>query len=84
VYHVAGQKLESGESVEFGPLQLSQQGISHAGKTLPWKDVAGLRVEFGKLEILTSGGSSVWCKVGVETIPSYEVFQALAGRYITP
>jgi hypothetical protein len=84
IHATTSARLDRGETVEFGPLQISLQGIAHAGKMLPWEQVARFQVEFGKLEIRTREESSVWCRVDRDMIPNFPLFQVLAERYITP
>jgi hypothetical protein len=75
------QALGGGRDVAFGPLTLTADGIVHAGKTLPWKDVA--RIELlagGSVAVYQKDGWQVWGRARMSRVPNLAVLFALVGK----
>lgn len=66
-----------GERVEFGELEVSPAGLSHAGKLLRWTDLKELAVAQGKLSIKQSGKWLPWALIDMASVPNPHVLFAL-------
>ncbi len=66
-----------GNTVTFGPLSISQQGISNGKEMLPWSQVKNLQVKRGVVCVQKEGKWFNWSTVGVARIPNFYVFMAL-------
>jgi hypothetical protein len=69
-----------GATVAFGDLELSRDGLRHAGKFLRWGDVKELSVAQGKLSVKQGGKWLPWALVDVHGIPNPHVLLALAAE----
>lgn len=68
----------TGEVIPFGPLSVSQQGISNGRELLPWAAVKEIRVRLGYVRIHQKGVKrSNWTKVKIAHIPNCSLFLAL-------
>jgi hypothetical protein len=69
-------QLESGQSVSFGPLSLSHQGISkskNSSEVLPWSAIASSEVKKGELKIKQSGKLFTWGSFAVKKLLNLDV-----------
>jgi hypothetical protein len=66
--------LESGETIAFGPFNISGKTIGYKGKVLPWDRVSLIRLETGqlgrRLRIRASGSLLPWCFCNLDTVPN--------------
>jgi len=76
----------AGSPIDFGPLTVSQVGISEYKKTLPWRQFAGIQVNKGWVDVLwiddrTIGkflvGPRKWMHIGVPDVPNLFVLLSL-------
>src|SRR5262249_17498136 len=66
--------LESGETITFGPFNLSGKTIAYKGKVLEWDRVSLVRLEIGqlgrRLRIRAAGSLLPWCFCNLDTVPN--------------
>ncbi len=55
-------RMEAGERVEFGAMWISRDAIGTSDATLPWQQVAGIRVEAGQVAIVDTAGATAMAK----------------------
>ncbi|HLJ97402.1 MAG TPA: DUF6585 family protein [Gemmataceae bacterium] len=83
----AKRALDSGQSVTFGPLELSRQAIRYKGKTLPWDQIAALYIQVGRggrrLRIRAAGSLFPWCSVDIESFSNGVLLPDLL-RHVCP
>jgi hypothetical protein len=68
----------AGRPVEFGPIQVHQQGIAFSGKVYQWDEVEAVSVNDGRVQISKKGGG--WfsgASVDASMVPNLEVLIAL-------
>src|SRR5262249_42297737 len=72
------ENLRDGESVSFGPLTLSMEGI-HSGKTmLPWSRYGHGEAERGQVTIYDNERGKAFCKLKTAEVPNVHVLIGLA------
>ncbi|MFD7492237.1 DUF6585 family protein [Streptomyces sp. NPDC059832] len=70
-----------GETVGFGDLSLSRTGLTARGKgDLSWSEVQEIQVAAGRVRVMRTGGSGLWCGVAVSDIANLHVFLTVAER----
>jgi hypothetical protein len=70
--------FQAGRPVEFGHIQVHQQGIVFTGKTYKWEDVESVSVNDGRVQISKRGGG--WfsgASLDASAVPNLEVLIAL-------
>ena len=74
----AVEALRAGETVGFGDVSVSPEGI-HSGKdTLPWEDFADAEAKQGQLLVRSAGRSRPFFKIDIAKVSNPHVFLALA------
>jgi hypothetical protein len=89
------QAYEAGQTVPFGPLNLSQSGIAKGNKSLPWNQVSGVDFDKGQLIIyvqkdsytitdfiLSKGKGKKWIALPIANIPNALVFAAVVNDIV--
>ena len=71
----------AGNVITFGPLSVSQQGVSNGREMLPWPSIKEIGVNRGIVSVRREGKWLNWSTVAVANIPNFAVFMALT-RYI--
>jgi hypothetical protein len=72
------EAYRAGETVGFGEVSVSPDGI-HAGKdTLPWEDFDGAEAKQGQLLVRTAGRRRPFFKIDIAKVSNPHVFLALA------
>lgn len=71
----------AGNTITFGRLSVSQQGVSNGREFLPWPSIKEIDVRRGYVSVRKEGKWFDWSHVAVSEIPNYYVFKALT-RYI--
>ena len=70
----AKRALDSGQTVTFGPFELSREAICYKGKTLPWDQIAALNIQVGRggrrLRIRAAGSLLPWCYADIDSFPN--------------
>jgi hypothetical protein len=75
---IAMAALRQGQPVRFGDLSLQAAGlVSDRQGTLPWAEIAKVRVNSGFVEIARAGARGLWANKPVATIPNVSVFLAM-------
>lgn len=73
--------LEAGQTVTFGPFEVTRERIGYKGKILAWDDVSVLQVVFGnmgrRLRLRASGSLLPWCYCNLESFPNGILFPDL-------
>lgn len=77
------QAIQGGQTLQFGPLAISQQGITAGAKSLKWSELKAIRIRAGVISVKRDKGWFDWTRVTVPQIPNFFVFIALAQRYVT-
>jgi hypothetical protein len=71
----------AGNVITFGPLSVSQQGVSNGREMLPWPSIKEIGANRGYVSVRKEGKWLNWSTVAVANIPNFAVFIALT-RYI--
>jgi hypothetical protein len=83
--HLLPRALEAyhlGETVRFGKMGVSREGLNNGSDTLPWSEVRGLKIDEDKLTISKEGKWLAWHSASVSDIPNSHVFQALVQQIL--
>lgn len=72
--------LQSGASLEFGPLVINRGGLATGSRTLPWSEIQAIEVQQGYLRIKRSNGWLRWSAKPVSQIPNFFVFVTAANQ----
>jgi hypothetical protein len=54
------QRMKDGQPLEFGPLQLTRQGIAYRSRSEPWQHFHNVKLEHGRLIIEFRGTRRSW------------------------
>lgn len=84
--YAAGGNLSAGRAgstITFGPLSVSQQGVSNGKELLPWYQIKGIEIQRGTVMVKKEGKRLNWSSVRVPQIPNFFVFNALVDHVIT-
>jgi hypothetical protein len=73
------EQYRAGQVVRFGKLAISEAGISHGRKTLPWDQVGSASVSKGVVTIRKRGRLLKWASIDVAQIPNFFVFAHMVG-----
>lgn len=76
----AVRRFSEGETVAFGPLALSREGIQFKGEALPWEEVKDMNLSAGFVTISKEGKWLRWANLAVSQIPNVQTFLTLAGQ----
>ncbi len=68
----------AGNTLTFGPLSISTQGVSNGKELLPWSQVKEMGVNRGVVTVRKEGKWLNWSSARVAQIPNVFVFMALA------
>ena len=71
----------AGNVIPFGPLSVSQQGVSNEGELLPWAAIKEIKFDGIEVKVRQKGKLLNWAKVPVGSIPNASLFLALT-RYM--
>lgn len=64
----------TGNTIPFGPLSVSLQGLNNGKEVLPWNQQQNMLLKRGYLLIRKQGRNRNWARVAVARIPNYLVF----------
>ena len=84
---------DAGQSVSFGPLRISREGIAKGRKTLPWSRVKDIEIEAGFVNvyvepdtilrlIATDGKGHKWASIAVAKMPNVFVLKNIADEIL--
>ena len=69
---------QSGQTVSFGKLSLSPQGLIYKDKQLAWNEIKDLKIDRGYISVKKEGGRwSNWASVSAASVPNLLVFLAM-------
>jgi hypothetical protein len=77
------EAYRAGSTITFGPLSVSQQGVSNGRELLPWNQIKGIEIRRGIVTVKKEGKWLSWSSVRVPNIPNFFVFNALVDYVIT-
>jgi serine/threonine protein kinase len=69
--------FNAGQTVSFGPLMVSQNGMATGDKMLPWSEIKEVKTWDGSVNIKKVGKRLPWASAAVGKIPNYSAFDAL-------
>ena len=69
--------FDTGQTVSFGKLHVSQSGLSDGNETLPWKEVEEVKVAEGVIHVRKHGQWLRWSHAPISETPNVFVFLAL-------
>jgi hypothetical protein len=69
--------FKAGNTLNFGKLSISLQGVSNSKETIAWEQVKGINVNAGVVTVKKDNQWLSWSSVRVATIPNFFVFLAL-------
>ncbi len=72
----------AGNTITFGPLSISQQGISNGREALPWSQITGIGVNRGVVTVRKEDKWLNWSTTIVSRIPNVFVFIALVNSIL--
>lgn len=72
----------AGNTVAFGPLQASTQGIGYRQKLVSWEQVRYVGTEAGKVVVFVKNYSRAYFRVNVAKVPNLAVFLTLANAVL--
>jgi hypothetical protein len=78
------RRFNAGQTVSFGPLMVSQNGIATGDKMLPWSEVKEVTTRRGFVNVNKLGKRLPWASPAVSKIPNYSVFDALVRAALAP
>ncbi len=70
----------AGETIPFGPLSISKQGISNGKETIAWEQVKGINLDRGVINIQKEGKWFNWKTATVAGTPNVFVFLSLVDQ----
>lgn len=65
--------LQSQQSLNFGALRLSTEGVELENKRLPWESIGGVALSAGKIHVWSKGEKKSGFQVAVEQVPNVEI-----------
>lgn len=71
---------QSGASIPFGKISISQAGVSNGKETVPWSNIKHLAVQNGALNIRRTDKRLAWVNTPTAKTPNLYVLLELAGR----
>lgn len=72
----------AGQVVNFGPLAVSQMGLTKGNQTVPWNEIQGVQVQKGYIKVKKQGKWLNFANVRVSAVPNVFVFLALVDRIV--
>jgi hypothetical protein len=72
----------NGETLYFGKLSISQQGIGNSKQTIPWSEVKGVEINQGYVGVRREGKWLRWANVPAARVPNLFIFLALAKQIV--
>jgi hypothetical protein len=73
------EKIEAGESVRFGPIEVSQEGLRKGKDLVEWQD-ARVSVHQGEVMVRRPFATKVWASLGTMSVPNAVVLAALTEK----
>ncbi|MBR8640559.1 hypothetical protein KEF29_17625 [Streptomyces tuirus] len=73
----AVSRLNAGQPISFGPLEVGPTGITADDESVAWDEVKDVRTRHGVVYVKKVGWWGTWRKVFVFEIPNYFVFDTL-------
>jgi hypothetical protein len=70
----------NGETLHFGKLTISQQGIGNSKEIVPWAQVKGVEVVQGYVGVKREGKWLRWANIRVASVPNFFIFMALVDQ----
>jgi hypothetical protein len=80
---IALEKFNSGANVEFGPLVVSNDGLSNRIDLVPWNQITRISIDGGVITINKQGKLLSWQKIRASTIPNLLVFLRLVEHIVS-
>jgi hypothetical protein len=74
--------FNAGQTVRFGPLLVSPQGIAAGDKSVLWSEIDRVQTSHGYVSVRKAGKWLSWKSVGVSQIPNYFVFNELVNNIL--
>ncbi|MBN1427520.1 MAG: hypothetical protein JXB07_03990 [Anaerolineae bacterium] len=78
---IAVDTLKSGGTVNFGPIAISNQGMTFRKKLIPWDEIKGVRIQNGTI-MVNRAGKFMWGGAQASQIPNLYLFLALADQIV--
>jgi hypothetical protein len=72
----------AGQTITFGPLSVSTQGISNGKNLLPWAEVKDISIQSGYIAVSKAGKWLRWSSQPVAAVPNPFLFIALVRRVL--
>jgi hypothetical protein len=76
------EAYNSGDTLQFGKLSISQTGINNGKETIPWEQVNGVQIVSGYITIKKTGKWLRWAGVDASQVPNIFLFVALVDRIV--
>ena len=77
------EAYNAGNTVTFGPLSVSKQGVSNGKELLSWNQIKGIGVNRGIVTVKKEGKLLNWSSVQVAKVPNIFLFMALVNSIIS-
>lgn len=72
--------FSAGQTLDFGPLQLDQSGLNWESEQIPWKDIAEIKVDKGKLTLQRTGVPDL--EMYVYEIKNFDILWTLLTNFL--
>ena len=71
------EAFEEGETLHFGPIEVSRAGITNQGDCIPWEAIQDIQLQNGCIVILQSPNPVIWSDATPDTVPNIFVLLTL-------
>ncbi|HEV3384379.1 MAG TPA: DUF6585 family protein [Gemmata sp.] len=75
-------KVDRGDMFDFGRLGVKTEGLHYKKQVLAWKDIEGVRIMDGYIEVCRKGKWVRWRDIEASTIPNVQTFLAFANEVV--
>jgi DNA-directed RNA polymerase subunit RPC12/RpoP len=67
-------QYDRGKVFDFGRLGVSREGLHYRKNILPWKEIKGVKIADGYIEVSKQGNWEKWCNIKTSSVPNLHVF----------
>jgi hypothetical protein len=78
----AVQALQAGETISFGKIAISKEGISQGKDTVPWDQIENIRLNRGIVAITWKDKRLKWSSIRVRETPNVFVLLAIVNQVV--
>lgn len=78
----AVKALNAGQSIKFGKIQVTPQGLGNGRDLVPWNEVKGVSLNMGYISVQKQGKLLNWARTSVAETPNVLVFLSLVNHVV--